>query len=58
MQLSEPLIQIRLGSKFIFSHSGWLSQSNVAISEKLYCFIIAAYMLVLNNIFHKQDCFD
>lgn len=49
---------MRLGSRFTLSHSGQLSLSDVATAEKLCHFIIAAYMLVLNNIFHKQDCFD
>lgn len=49
---------MQLGSRFIFSHSGQLSPSDVAIAEKLCHCITAAYMLVLNNIFHKQDCFD
>jgi len=49
---------MQLGSWFIFSHSGQLSLSDVAIAEKLCHFVIAAYMMVSNNIFHKHDCFD
>lgn len=58
MQQFEHICIDVIWSRFIFSHCGQLSLSDAATSEKLSHFIIAAYMLVLNNIFYKQDCFE